>query len=292
MAVADAVAALAGCWRRLVVFVQLEAVSADLRHVVVESRVVVGCFPQATVASHATLNVQDYDNHKPRQRTVPNTTRTAVPTTTTTQRAAAATTTTHRRRFIVHPQQQRQQTSMASDDTSSNDDYDDAIDGDSGAAITRRATAVTRMRWRGVLASASTRGSDGYSRREYECQLGKLGKYESSTKGITGAVLSIELLTKTFGLLSHMYGVIPLLHLRSRCVDAPDLPTMILEKPGIKKGSNSKPDLKSGQIKKQGPPKTMGFEESFLLVKTFCVAPLLCNLNVFNNILSWPTVLV
>ncbi|KAH9171685.1 hypothetical protein EDB89DRAFT_1906818 [Lactarius sanguifluus] len=102
--------------------------------------------------------------------------------TTTTQRAAAATTTTHRRRFIVHPQQQQQQTSTASDDTtgSSNDDYDDTIDGDSGTAITRRATAVTRMRWRGVLASASTCGSDGYSRREYECQLGKLGEYSLS----------------------------------------------------------------------------------------------------------------
>ncbi|KAH9172315.1 hypothetical protein EDB89DRAFT_1906309 [Lactarius sanguifluus] len=182
MAVADAVAALAGCWRRLVVFVQLEAVSADLRHVVVESRVVVAMYENGNhragvekVASHRprwlpTLNVQDYDNHKPRQRTVPNTTRTAVPTTTTTQRAAAATTTTHRRQFIVHPQRQRHQTSTASDDTSSNDDYDDAIDGDSGSAITRRATAVTRMRWRG----------DGYSRREYECQLGKLGEYSLS----------------------------------------------------------------------------------------------------------------
>ncbi|KAH9170674.1 hypothetical protein EDB89DRAFT_1907623 [Lactarius sanguifluus] len=163
MAVADAVAALAGCWRRLVVFVQLEAVSADLRHVVIESRVVVAMYENGNhragvekVASHRprwlpTLNVQDYDNHKPRQRTVPNMTRTAVPTTTTTQRAAAATMTTHRRRFIVHPQRQRQQTSMASDDTtgSSNDDYDNVIDGDSGAVITRRVTAVTWMRWRG-----------------------------------------------------------------------------------------------------------------------------------------------
>ncbi|KAH9180066.1 hypothetical protein EDB89DRAFT_1901057 [Lactarius sanguifluus] len=177
MAVADAVAALAGCWRRLVVFVQLEAVSADLRHVVIESRVVVG----RSLAVHVAWI--DYDNHKPRQHTVPNTTRTAIPMTTTTQRAVAATTMTHRRRFIIHPQRQRQQTSTASDDTtgSSNDDYDDAIDGNSGAAITRRAMVVTRMRWRGVLASASTRGSDGYSRREYECQLGKLGEYESST---------------------------------------------------------------------------------------------------------------
>ncbi|KAH8996093.1 hypothetical protein EDB86DRAFT_2829235 [Lactarius hatsudake] len=57
MAVAGVVAALAGCWQWLVVFVQLEAVLMDLRHVVV------------VVASHRpqwlpTLNIQDYYNHK------------------------------------------------------------------------------------------------------------------------------------------------------------------------------------------------------------------------------------
>ncbi|KAH9166211.1 hypothetical protein EDB89DRAFT_1910833 [Lactarius sanguifluus] len=44
-------------------------------------------------------------------------------------------------------------TSMASDDTKASSNDDDAIDGGGGAAITRQATAVTQMRWRGRRAA-------------------------------------------------------------------------------------------------------------------------------------------
>ncbi|KAH9021186.1 hypothetical protein EDB85DRAFT_1895797 [Lactarius pseudohatsudake] len=104
------------------------------------------------VASHRprwlpTLNVQDYDNHKPpaflsqtrRRRPVM-----AIPTTTTTQRATAATMTTHRRRFKMTARLDINGERRHDGKASSNDD-DNATDGGSGAAITQQAAAVTQM---------------------------------------------------------------------------------------------------------------------------------------------------
>ncbi|KAH9164642.1 hypothetical protein EDB89DRAFT_1912030 [Lactarius sanguifluus] len=170
-----AIAPAFGAGRRLE-FMQPKAASANLR------RVVVVC--------HC--------------RTCPvlNTTTTAIPTTTSLQHSG--------------PQQQRRRhsddgsttlattarraqtttrlTSTASNDMKASSNDDDAIDGGGGAAITRQATAVTQMRWRistgtrfervpvkleriRVLASASTRGSNGYSHCEYECQSKMFGEY-------------------------------------------------------------------------------------------------------------------
>ncbi|KAH9160160.1 hypothetical protein EDB89DRAFT_1915160 [Lactarius sanguifluus] len=85
MAVAGVVAALAGCWRQLVVFMQLEAASADLRHVVLVFGGARGLDWSEILQPHmkmaiterawkrllpirpqwlSTLNIQDYDNHK------------------------------------------------------------------------------------------------------------------------------------------------------------------------------------------------------------------------------------
>ncbi|KAH9008037.1 hypothetical protein EDB83DRAFT_2323437 [Lactarius deliciosus] len=107
MAVAGVVAALAGCWRWLVVFVQLEAASADLRHVVV---VLFGLHQQ-----------QRFNNSE------------------------------------------RQHDGKAAKE-SSNDDDNDTIDSGRGVAITRQATAVIWVRWRGAQMgthSASTSVSPG-----------------------------------------------------------------------------------------------------------------------------------
>ncbi|KAH9163383.1 hypothetical protein EDB89DRAFT_1912708 [Lactarius sanguifluus] len=194
MAVAGVVAALAGCWRWLVVFVQLEAALADLRHVVVVV-VGVGGVPMYENGNHqvgvekvatghsgfpcstTTTNLPVYVLSQTQQRRPV----TAIPTTTTMQRTVpATTTTTHRRRFNNSERRHDR------DGNPSSNDDDNAIDSGSGTAITRQATAMIRMRWRGVpvrperirvLALASTHSPDEYPRHEYKCQSGKLGEY-------------------------------------------------------------------------------------------------------------------
>ncbi|KAH9177863.1 hypothetical protein EDB89DRAFT_1901965 [Lactarius sanguifluus] len=171
MAVAGVIAALAGFWRRLVVFVQLKAASADLRHVVVvlsdssamyengNHRAGVekvatghGGFPRSTTT---TTNSPAYVLSQTRQRWPV----TAIPTVTMTQRITPATmTTTRRRRFNNGERRhdgkngERRHDGKAAKASSNDDDNDDnTIDGGRGAAITRQATAVIRMRWRGVV---------------------------------------------------------------------------------------------------------------------------------------------
>ncbi|KAH9166256.1 hypothetical protein EDB89DRAFT_1910813 [Lactarius sanguifluus] len=161
MAVAGVVAALAGFWRRPVVFVQLKAAVGGLEAFVVgrlrcmwlglvgdssamyengNHRVGMekvatghGGFPRSTTT---TTNSPAYVLSQTRQRRPV----TAIPTATTTQRITPAMmTTTRRRRFNNGERRHDGKAAKAS----SNDD--DTIDGGRGAAITRQATAVIRM---------------------------------------------------------------------------------------------------------------------------------------------------
>ncbi|KAH9169039.1 hypothetical protein EDB89DRAFT_1908958 [Lactarius sanguifluus] len=156
-----------------------------------------GGFPRSTTT---TTNSPAYVLSQTRQRRPV----TAIPTATTTQRITPATmTTTRRRRFNNGERRhdgkngERRHDGKAAKASSN----DDTIDGGRGAAITRQATAVIRMRWWGgtragafkfssvpneysfktstrvTRTNTSTRGPDGYSRHEYECQSRKLGEY-------------------------------------------------------------------------------------------------------------------
>ncbi|KAH9169250.1 hypothetical protein EDB89DRAFT_1908779 [Lactarius sanguifluus] len=124
MAVAGVVAALAGCWRWLVVFVQLKAALVDLRHVVV---VIVGhwqCMWLGLVGD--SLAMYENGNHQAGVEKVA-TGHGGFPRSTTTATNS--------------PAERRHD---RDGNPSSNDD-NNAIDSGSGTVITRQATAVIRM---------------------------------------------------------------------------------------------------------------------------------------------------
>ncbi|KAH9159070.1 hypothetical protein EDB89DRAFT_1916965 [Lactarius sanguifluus] len=128
-------------------------------------------FPRSTTT---TTNSPVYVLSQTRQRRPV----TAIPTATTTQRIMPATMTTTRRRQFNNGKRQhdskngeRQHDSKAAKASSNDDDDDDdTIDSGRGAAITRQATAVIRMRWQGGTRGTSTSVSpeNSASTRAYE----------------------------------------------------------------------------------------------------------------------------
>ncbi|KAH9170309.1 hypothetical protein EDB89DRAFT_1907908 [Lactarius sanguifluus] len=193
MAVAGVVAALAGFWWRPVVFVQLKAVvvivvvgrlrcmwlglvgdssamyeNGNHRAGVEKVATGHGGFPRSTTT---TTNSPAYVLSQTQQRRPVM----AIPTVTTTQRITPAMMTMTRRRWFNNGE--RRHDSKAAK-ASSNDD--DTIDGGRGAAITRQATAVIRMRWRGVVYPCDS--------NEYEYSQVRVLAAQTGTRGTSMSV--------------------------------------------------------------------------------------------------------